>query len=121
MAGTTTQGDPTIGFEPDLAHGFAYSRELPPDVPPGMTLDDWRHAHHDDRRHRDHHRRHPHVRLHRRVCPRVHRRPHWPRCATSAGWPDGTSRQPRRRAPPQRAAGDRVLSDNHFDPDVAAE
>jgi hypothetical protein len=48
MPSAPCQGDPTIDFEPDPVHGFAYSRELPPDVPPGMTLDEWRRA--DQRR-----------------------------------------------------------------------
>lgn len=51
------QSDPAIGFEPDPVHGFAYCRELPPDVPPGMRLDEWRHAHHRGRRHHHHLRR----------------------------------------------------------------
>lgn len=51
MATTPRQSDPTVGFEPDPVHGFAYCRELPPDVPPGMTLDHWRLAHHCRRRH----------------------------------------------------------------------
>lgn len=67
MASTPCQSDPTIGFEPDPVHGFAYCRELPPDVPPGMTLDQWRLAHHCARR--DH--RHPHLHL-PRVRPGVH-------------------------------------------------
>ena len=51
MASIPRQGDPRIDFDPDPVHGFAYCRELPPDVPPGMTLDEWRHAHHRGRRH----------------------------------------------------------------------
>lgn len=74
MASTPCQSDPTIDFEPDPVHGFAYCRELPPDVPPGMTLDEWRLAHHCARRGR----RHP--RLHvPRVRPGVHCRSVGPR------------------------------------------
>jgi hypothetical protein len=52
MASVSRQGDPPIDFVPDPVLGFAYCRELPPDVPPGMTLREWRHGH---RRGRHHH------------------------------------------------------------------
>ena len=41
-------------LEVDPAAGFAYCRELPPDVPPGMTLAEWRRAHHHGHPHRRH-------------------------------------------------------------------
>jgi hypothetical protein len=44
MTSNARQGDSLTDFAPDPVHGFAYCRELPPDVPPGMTLDDWRRA-----------------------------------------------------------------------------
>jgi hypothetical protein len=43
---------PDSAMEPDPVAGFAYCREVPPDVPPGMTLDEWRHARHPAHRHR---------------------------------------------------------------------
>jgi hypothetical protein len=54
---------PDSAMDPDPVAGFAYCRELPPDVPPGMTLDEWRHARHPA--HRRHHLR-PQARLPRR-------------------------------------------------------
>lgn len=53
-------------YQPDPVAGFAYCRELPPDVPPGMTLAQWRHDQH--RRCAGRQRRHGLLRLvgHRR-------------------------------------------------------
>jgi hypothetical protein len=56
---------PNSAMEPDPVAGFAYCRELPPDVPPGMTLDEWRHA-----------RRAAHGHRHPRAQARLPRRPH---------------------------------------------
>ena len=101
MAGTTRQSDPRIGFEPDPVLGFAYDRELPPDVPPGMTLAQWRRLRHREpvqrppqkpRRPLAHcHLHRPQLRLHvhRRSCQRR------PRIVTTARGP----RHPRPPAP----------------------
>ncbi len=76
MATSPRQSDPPTDFAPDVVHGFAYCRELPPDVPPGMTLDEWRRAHRRQRRTA----RGPRVR--RRSAPCHPGRPslakHWP-------------------------------------------
>ena len=77
MASTPRQSDPAIGFEPDPVHGFAYCRELPPDVPPGLTLDEWRLAHHRERRH--HHHLRPTMHVARRSRPGIHCHAHWSR------------------------------------------
>lgn len=37
---------------PERTSPLSYCRELPPDVPPGMTLDEWRRARHPRRRRR---------------------------------------------------------------------
>lgn len=60
MARALRQVDPASGFAPDPVDGFAYCRELPPDVPPGMTLDAWRRARHHGGRHHHPLRRHGH-------------------------------------------------------------
>lgn len=68
-------------YRPDPVAGFAYCRELPPDVPPGMTLAQWRH---------DQHRRCA-TRHHRHGLPRLigHRR--------RTGLPSGPSVKRQRR------------------------